>query len=257
MGLNTVLVAMVRYWWVIVLATVVTAGSTAFFVLRKDPVYRATATVQLRPSPALEQTNQILNAADVLDKRATLNTLARTATGNTMQGIVAERLHIPADAVNSANLTAAVIPDTNLIEIRAQSINPQLAAAIPNQVANIMLEQNPEKVLRMDIIDAATPPTTPIEPQPSRMIALGALSGAILGMLFALANTWLRLVLATGGFSMPQLAASPAVLGVAHMPADYSVMPLAGVRRTTDSSGELGELEPIISDGVHLNGSTK
>jgi capsular polysaccharide biosynthesis protein len=57
---------------------------------------------------------------------------------------------------------------------------------VANIVAQQMLGQDYEKVISMEVIDPAMPPTSPIAPQPVRLLTLGLVFGLILGVAFAL-----------------------------------------------------------------------
>jgi polysaccharide biosynthesis transport protein len=191
MGIQQFLILVVRGWWLIALAVLVTAGSTAFFVSRQTPEYRASTTVELIPQTTLEA-REVVNVYDLLDKRNISNTLARKAEGSAMAQLVADKLGIDPDVVNNANISAIVLPDSNIIEIAASSSSPDLAAAIGNTVAEEMLGQTPDKILLVEAIDPALPPGSPIAPQPTRMMVLGLISGLVLGIVFVLAEHAVR-----------------------------------------------------------------
>lgn len=174
-----------RGWWVIGLAMLVTAGSTAFFVAQQAPEYRATTTVELVPHASLEE-NDTVDVYNLLDKRSLSNTLARKAEGSAMAQLVAGKLGVSEEVISRANIAAVVLPDSNIIEIRASSSDPDLAAQIANTVADEMLGQNRSRVLQVEAIDTATPPSTPIAPQPSRMLTLALASGLVLGVVLLL-----------------------------------------------------------------------
>ena len=182
---NAFLKALLRNWWLILLAIVVTTGSTAYFVSQQPPNYRASSTIELVPSPALTESQAISILSVLNNKRTTINTYARKATSNTMAEQVARGLNVPLSVVTGANINAVVPPDTLLVEIRAEATDPQLAADISNFVSKELITQALDKVMKINIIDVATPPATPFEPQPARIITLGAIFGVILGVAFA------------------------------------------------------------------------
>jgi polysaccharide biosynthesis transport protein len=198
MGLQQFLILVLRGWWLILLAVLVTAGSTAFFVSRQTPEYRASTTVELLPLSALEA-RDVVNVYDLLDKRSISNTLARKAEGSAMAQQVANKLGIDVSVVTSANISAIVLPDSNIIEVSASSSSPDLAAAIGNTVAEEMLGQTPDKILEVEAIDRALPPGTPIAPQPTRMLILGLISGLVLGVIFVLVEHAVRGPIEPGG----------------------------------------------------------
>jgi polysaccharide biosynthesis transport protein len=197
MGLQQFLMLVLRGWWVIALATLVTAGSTAFFVSRQDPEYRATTTVEIVPHGLLDS-REAVDVYNLLDKRSLSNTLARKAEGSSMAQLVATKLGVSPDVIGQADISAIVLPDSNIIEIRASSSDSELAAAIANTITDEMLGQNRTKILQIEAIDRAIPPSSPIAPQPTRMLILGLFSGIVLGVLLILTEHLIR-----GGQSGP------------------------------------------------------
>lgn len=191
MDLRQFFMLMLRGWWVIVLAVIVTLASTAFFVSRQAPEYRASTTVELTPYAGLEA-REVVDVYNLLDKRNLSNTLARKAEGSTMALLVAEKLAIDLGVVNHADISAIVLPDSNLIEISASSSNRDLAAAICNTVADEMLGPTPDTILQIEAIDRATPPTNPISPQPNRLLVLALFSGLVIGIGFVLLEHLVR-----------------------------------------------------------------
>lgn len=191
MGLQQFLVLLLRGWWIVALSVLVTTASTAFFVSRQVPEYRALTTVELVPQSTLDQ-RYVVDVYNLLDKRNISNTLARKAEGSSMAQLVADKIGVNLSVVNKADIAATVLPDSNLIEIQASSSNPDLAAAICNAVAEEMLGQTPDKILQVEALDRATPPSSPIAPQPTRLMTLGLLSGVVLGIIFVLINSMLR-----------------------------------------------------------------
>lgn len=202
--LQDMLISMLRNWWVVVLAIVITAGSTYFLGMRQEPVYQATTTVELQPSTVLSD-NQMINVLNVLSNRRTaINTYARKATSSTMKEAVATRLGVPAAVISKASLSAAVLPETTLIEIRGVANDPKLAAAITDTVAEELVKQAPTMVLMIEIIDYGDPASSPISPQPFRLLSLGLGTGVGLGLVCVLLIYVLQTVLRTR-----RLVASP------------------------------------------------
>ncbi|WP_026369627.1 YveK family protein [Kallotenue papyrolyticum] len=200
--------AMLRGWWLIVLATLITVASAAYTVSRREPVYQATTKVELKPSLLLADPRQYIDAMNALDKRTTINTLANNAMGNSMQELVGRELGLPRSVIESLEIAAVVIPDTNLIEIRTKSRDPQLAAAVSNTIAEQLSRQVPARVIQVEITDRAVPPTIPVEPRPTRTITLGLLFGLALGIVFALLKHLLQ-TLPFLNAPTPQLASEP------------------------------------------------
>ncbi|MBO9320530.1 MAG: lipopolysaccharide biosynthesis protein [Roseiflexus sp.] len=225
MSLSTFVRVLIRNWWLIVLATALTVGSTAVFVLLQKPVYQASTIVELKPSVVLEDPNQILNTINALTRRNVINTIARKATSMSMHEEVAREMGVPVEAVLSARVQTITPPETNLIEVRAQSTDPAFAAAVANTVAQKMLGQDYEKVISMEVIDPAVPPTSPIAPQPMRLLTLGLIFGLILGVAFALMEHALSVLRSGIGIldDKPLILQQPALSSVeATVPAQHN-----------------------------------
>lgn len=191
MGLPEFFRLMLRGWRIIVLAVVLTAGSAGLFVSRQAPEYRATTTVELVPRSALAE-NHVVDVYNLLDKRNISNTIARKAEGSSMAEVVANKLLVDVSVIRAADISAIVLPDSNIIEIQASNSNRDLAAAICNAVAAEMLGQTPDKILQIEALDQAVPPSSPIAPQPARVITLGLISGLVIGIAFILLENALR-----------------------------------------------------------------
>jgi len=102
-------------------------------------------------------------------------------------------------------LNVAVIPGTELIEIKVGSENPVLSQYMANKLAQIMV--NRSKTLYSDdvnpvsiyIIEQASVPDIPSSPNPLVVIGLGAIAGLIGGIVLAFAFESLDMRLYTSG----------------------------------------------------------
>lgn len=193
MDLYTFLQIVLRKWWLITLAVLITAGTAAYTLSYKAPIYQAATKVVLKPSPLLTEPNLQINAQNSLERRTLINTLAEIAQTGSMQEQVAKTLNISLDTEANASLSAIVVPDANLIEIRVRSTNAKLAADIANAAAQELSKQVPQQTFQMDIIDRASVPSVAIEPRPIRIITLAVLFGVVLGIAFALVDHFIRL----------------------------------------------------------------
>lgn len=212
LNIQDVLIAMLRSWWIILLAAAITTGTTMFFGLRAESIYEATTTVELQPNSVLSD-NLMINLLNVLTSRRTvINTYAQKATSSTIYGESARKLEVPVSVISRANLTAVVLPETTLIEIRAEANDPKLAAAITNTVAEELVKQSPSMVLMIEVIDYADGTGSLISPQPSRLLTMGVVTGLGLGVMFALLLYVLQTFLRTRGV-LDTPAAEPSLAG--------------------------------------------
>ena len=186
MGIDTFVKILLRNWWLILLTVIVTTGSTAFFASRQRPVYQSSTTVELKPSTKLDSPQLIVSVYNSLDNRTKINTIARKATSSSMQQRVATRLNVELPSVRDADLSTIVVPQSNLIEIRSQSTNPEFAAAVVNAAAQELLNESLRDVMEIEVIDEGTPSNTPVGRGMSYMLTMALVFGLVLGAIFAL-----------------------------------------------------------------------
>lgn len=202
MDIKLFLKIMLRNWFVVALSVLSMTAGTMFYVLRQTPIYQASATIELKPNATLGE-SQVINLINALDKRSAINTLARKATSSAMRELVATKLNISPSLIAGSSLQATVIPQTNLIEIRALGADPELVAAISNAIAFELQGQALDNVILVEVIDTASPPTVPVEPQPARMLILSIIFGVAIGVgLSLLEHLYRTLSPATPVFSL-------------------------------------------------------
>ncbi len=172
----------VRWWWVLLLG--LAAGGSAAWGVSKlvNPTYRATATIVVNQSAA----PGTVTYSDALLSQQLVKTYARMATQRVVLEQVADELQLAVglDDVNEL-LSGIAIAQTQLLEIRAETPDPEFSRDLANAVARVFIEQQQpflppgraEQVLR--IAQPATQPTVPIAPRPMVNAVLGALAGLL------------------------------------------------------------------------------
>ena len=90
----------------------------------------------------------------------------------------------------SGSLTAAMVPDSNLIKVTATSTDPQMAATLANSAlkatADVAAEVDRNSPVEVIPLSDAKVPGAPISPDTSKNVLTGALAGLVLGLLWAL-----------------------------------------------------------------------
>ena len=129
-----------KWLWLIILGTLV-AGVTAFVVSRGTiPVYEASATllIQQADSPGLTY-------SDIMTSERLARTYAELLKKQVILDSAAERLGL--EEVDEGAVSVQSVRDTQLIELKAEHINPQLAAEIANTIPAVFIERNEEMQL--------------------------------------------------------------------------------------------------------------
>jgi capsular exopolysaccharide synthesis family protein len=171
----------------LVLAAVVCCAATALAASTATiPVYRASAKllVMARTQPsggvssayegALLSQQLMQSFAAVIEARPTAEAALRRQYENIPAGVLQQRVK------------AEPIPDTLLIELSIEDIDPARAQRLTNAVALAFVDQVPTlqggSTVRVSLVEPALRPTVPVRPQTRFNVALAAMLGLMLGV---------------------------------------------------------------------------
>ena len=184
-----------RSWWIIVittLATVVAALVASYFT---PPTYRATSRYIVSPSPSLiTGGNNLLNSLSTLDKRSIITTYAEILNS---QRIFLETINLlrlnPVDLADY-RYSAVALPDANIIEFSVLGPDRDVVYTLTNAIGQHAVEyvHSLYPVYDMSVLDAASPPTVPVSPQPVRSAGVALVVGLTLGIVLALIREMVR-----------------------------------------------------------------
>ncbi|HEY9494048.1 MAG TPA: polysaccharide biosynthesis tyrosine autokinase [Intrasporangium sp.] len=176
-------------WRLIAFCMLVVIGATAATSIATTPVYEATARIYLATVKASD--NEPGGAYAITQKD--LNTYAEILDSPDIQEPLRERLGLAAGT--PLNVSATVAELTNMLDIKAHSSNPQLAAAVANEAGPVLAEAakkfspllaNNNQIVTADAIIPASVPSEPISPNVKTNLALALLAGLIVGVGVAL-----------------------------------------------------------------------
>lgn len=164
------------------------------FVLK--PVYEAktllmvTVASEKLPQATLNtQNKQNVDSGTTPMPVLTMNTyLEHLKSEDVMNRVLADTYYIPGLTLEKLKdmVNASIVKDSNLIEITAQSNDPQLAANVANSVGQEYVKLMDQlKFSSVMILSAATPPTDPIKPLKKLNVAMALLLGIVLSIIIA------------------------------------------------------------------------
>jgi capsular polysaccharide biosynthesis protein len=146
MELKQYLGVLVRKWWIMVLACVVTVTSAVIFSEVRPPIYRASAVLQV--IPARYEYGLILAAEQLLRQFAN-----QIHTTNMAQQVIDElQLDITTDKL-LADVTVAPIPEDFLIQIDVDRASPEEARAVASTLARDYVGYHAAQMLDIDRAD--------------------------------------------------------------------------------------------------------
>ena len=126
---------LLRWWWLLVAATLVATAFSYVAIRRQPPVYRARATLMV--GSAIEDPNPSGNELLLTQRLAT--TYADIARRKPIRRATQTALGLSW----LPEYTVRVVPNTQLLEITVVDTDPQRAQAVANELANQLIRQSP------------------------------------------------------------------------------------------------------------------
>jgi capsular polysaccharide biosynthesis protein len=166
-----------RNWKLLVLPAVVTMLFAWLVAALQPKRYRAGAIAAVTPLRQGLQPSEVLRGVEALDRRTVIATVAALAstplTLRQAYGSNAQKL----------NVSAAVLPNTNLFRVDVEGTDPAAAAAVANRIPELLSAQTRAMFNVYDVttVSAAVTPTEPFAPRAGRAAVAGLLIGLFIG----------------------------------------------------------------------------
>lgn len=177
-------------WKIIVLCLLVVVGATAVMTLQATPVYDANSRIYLSTTRPSETQG---GGGTFALTRDDLNTFIEVLGSPTVLEPLRAKLGL--EPGTPINVSATVSDVSNVLDLRASSSDPQLAAAIANEAGPVLaaaakkfspLLATSNQEVEATAITPAAVPGAPTSPNPRRNLALGTLAGLLAGLGLAL-----------------------------------------------------------------------
>lgn len=182
---------LLRRRWVPIVLCFVAGVAGALSVVRGTPeTYRASTQLIIN-IPAAREVQEALQGFQLSSQL--LASYARVATSRSAAAEVVDQLDLKESASSvQARLTAEPVPETLLMTISAEALDPTLAKRLADTTASVFvemvgdLEGGKAGAIEPRVIDRAQAPSRPISPRPIRDLAAGAALGLLVGLGVAL-----------------------------------------------------------------------
>ncbi len=165
-----------RIWVVVVCFLAATVAAIALTV-QAEKEYSATTTLLLRTSVDVEPQRVVDTNLQLLSLPAIAERAAKSVSG------------VTGEEVGGA-ISASQQGESDIIRLTATASDPQLAASIANVYAEEFIAfrkgSRRQQIGQVELVERATPSSTPVSPKPVRNIVFGALIGLVLGLGLAL-----------------------------------------------------------------------
>lgn len=174
-------------WWLVLLVVITAGGTAALTGLLSPRSYTATAIVLVRPAPGFPLNRDLTILIRRGDRPYIANTIAEAAMRPLALDQAAVAAGLTPDAAEAYDVNMDTVSANQHIIITVAGPEPGPAAAYANSVARLadQMAAGIFRVITLQTVEAATPPTDPSRPDLERDLPLALTLGLVLGLLLA------------------------------------------------------------------------
>ena len=198
MELKAYLWVLLRKWWIILPAFLITVTTTVVLTFTPTPAYVATATFVVAPSSSFENINSLMNGLEVLSRRGEIaSTYAEVIVSRLVRQDAADELRLSQDQRKGLLVECQLVAGTNMLEITVEGDDPVLVRDFADMmgVKAMTYVKDLYEPFDLRLLDHAMLPTAPTKPDKGLNLALGAVLGLALGAGLAFFTEYLQVPL--------------------------------------------------------------
>jgi capsular polysaccharide biosynthesis protein len=167
---------------ILFILSILISGFVSYYVL--DEVYEASTTLMVgKPKDYLE--NNKIEYNELLINQRLVSTYGELVKTRKVADRVVNNIDLPySSSVLKDKLRVSLIKDTEIISITVSDGDPELAAIIANETAQVFMESVRDimRVENVQVIDIAQAPSSPVKPRPAMNVAIAGILGIMLGV---------------------------------------------------------------------------
>lgn len=171
-------------WWLIAVVVLAAVAAARFLTARDTPVYRATASSTVAPTPDLTETPELLRALETLERRTILATFAQLPASRGVKQRAADAAGLRPAELGQYGVSASVVPNTNILRIQVEGPDAIRASELANAVAQVTADEAGRlyRLFAIAPLDPAIPPRGAVRPDPMRNAIVAGILGLFLGL---------------------------------------------------------------------------
>jgi diguanylate cyclase (GGDEF)-like protein len=184
MELKAYLWVLLRKWWILLPAFLITFTTTIVLTFTQAPTYEATATFVIAPSSSFENMSGFVNGLEILSRRAEIaSTYAEVAASRLIRQDAADELNLSKDQRKELSVDSQLVGGTNVLGVTAQGNDPVLVRDFANMVGikTVAYVRDLYETFDLKPLDQAMLPTSSVKPNKKLNLALGGTLGLVLG----------------------------------------------------------------------------
>jgi capsular exopolysaccharide synthesis family protein len=193
MELRDVLAALRAGWWLLLLGLLVGGAAAAAISLAQTPLY--TSSIQMFVSTTDSSSTQAQFQGSQFSQERVAS-YQQMLQGTEMAGRLIEQLDLPQSPADLAEqIRAEAVPDTALLNVsvtdpspeRSQQIAEAIGQEFPGLVADVEAPvAGDSPPIKVTVVDESGLPVTPTSPATNRNVAIGLLTGLVIGAALAI-----------------------------------------------------------------------
>jgi diguanylate cyclase (GGDEF)-like protein len=182
MELRSLLLVLIRRWWLVVPIFLITTGASLVFALSQTPTYESTARLVVNAQGGSVGDN--LDALTLINRQQEVtDTFAQISASKRIQDAAVEALQLTGSQRHDVSITSRPLTGTTLVDITARASDPSLAQAYANAVSAALVDyvRQTSAFFQLSVLDEAGVPDRPVSPNVPLIVGLGAVAGLVLG----------------------------------------------------------------------------
>lgn len=189
--------ALWKGWWIVGAAVILSLLAATVLTRRQTPLYRASTTLVVMPSPQMRDTGDVLRSLETLERRTVVATFSKIPAAPETRTAAAKGLGLDESALSRYRIQGSVVPNTNLIRIDVEGPQREVVAELANAVGEVTNTEARSlyRIYTMKTLARAVPPSRPIHPDKRRNYLVALVLGMLIGSGAALALPYLTLQL--------------------------------------------------------------
>jgi capsular polysaccharide biosynthesis protein/GGDEF domain-containing protein len=183
-----------RNWWIVALTALAAVGATLLLNALAQPVYQTGLQLLIVPNMTDFDGRDLIYSLDTLDRRSIVATYVEVVNSNRIRREALDGAALAAPERGNYEISAVALPEASILEVVVTGPDPEVVVALANAAGEgtINYVSQTYDIYRLEMLDPAPVPATPISPTPWRDAFLALIIGLVLGGILAILRDQMR-----------------------------------------------------------------